>query len=218
MNPGDDFFQGTFGGFSQYLVEFMPYIIGSAVLIIAFIVFLNLYKPFARNKIKNIKTSGMTFMDIEQMRKAGLLSEEEYRNVRRKVGERELADARRKATLEEQAAILERARLDPDAARELLTPAELAIAQARRAAAEAGEAEPAGAARPPKLEPERPVLRPPRPSMKMPRVLEERRLAQAENQSAPASGEARKAGELEILLKKGAISREEYDRLKKYVK
>jgi uncharacterized membrane protein len=190
------------------LAQYLPYVIAALVIFILLVIFLMIYKPFARNKMKHIRPSGMTMGDIEKMRKEGLVSEEEYRKIRRKMSEREVGEVRAKANTEMQKALLDQAKVDPEAARQLWTPEELAQIEARQAAAGTKPAAPAQSSR------ERPTLRPVEPSMNMPRVAQERRRAEAPNQAGAPS----QPGELDLLLQKGAISPEEYERLKKFVK
>jgi hypothetical protein len=241
--------------------------IGATIALFFAIIVTMIVKGYFSRRVRNTTfDSGMSFMSIDAMRKQGLISEEEYKAIRRKVADRALADATPKEQSERERQLLKLAAIDPDAVRELL-PEEV------RARAAAKESEPEGeggkrtgtekltgpGARPAerkeldydydydydedkdkdkdKDKDENKInengLRsnaeelggeqaagdplggiaagPPPASMNMPRVAQSRRAAQAEGPSG-------KKSELDLLFEKGAISREEYERLKGFFK
>lgn len=62
----------------------------------------------------------MSMMDIDTMRKRGLVSEAEYKAIRHALAEREVDKERRRKQAERERAILAQVESDPDAARQLL--------------------------------------------------------------------------------------------------
>jgi len=234
MNGASDINNLTSDPFSTMVGLYYPYLIAAVVIVITLYIVMYIRRPMVRNKIHNTQVSGMTIGDIDRMRKEGLLSEEEFRRVRRKMSEREVSSMLNKTKLDAQSMILEAAKTDPSAALQLLTPEERAIVEARKkkAAAEAAQGEWPTDAHPTQAmgaaaRADQEAIRipiPPEPAMNMTRVVEERRRAQAAQELAEASNagqtpsEGGQAGELDVLLQKGAISQAEYDRLKKFFK
>ena len=246
---------------SHYFLDIMPWVLGVTISLMVLFIFWKFWRKVSDRKVRRTgQISGMQFQDIDRMKKQGVISEEEYRSIRRAMANREVQGMAERKKLEEEQQILERAEINPDALRQLLTPEQLAQADHPQAAAqprathEPARVEPiartpatstqlsAAPTRPPGAAPAQPVARqpatPPRPpgtakpkaqpqpqpSMNMPRVVQARQHpAQAQSQSkaqpkakSPAQPKAKPKGELELLLEKGAISPEEYKRLKKF--
>ena len=220
----------------DFIRPILPYLIAVTAVIVLVILILAT-KGFRR---KGGRGAELSMLTVDAMKKKGLLTKEEYEQVRKKTAERELERMRGTgAAGTKDLNVMQELVTDPDAVRKLLTPEELAVFEARqrlnkaeaaRQGPKASEilmgtpiqpspvqptpAQPAPAAR---REPEfitDPLeQRPPQPAMNMTPVVR----ANQEAAAAEAVGEP-KLGELELLLAKGAISQEEYARLKQFFK
>lgn len=245
--------------FSQLIgLQGMSDVVLWAVLITILMVFIFVgrfaLRSMVNKRVRGINEVGMTFMDIEKMKRTGLISDEELKEVRKRLAQRELAEhtADTKQGLSA-AQILATIEADPSTARQLLPPSS---ERARAAVAGLGHAHPeadselimprvpeplsppparksrASAEQPsePDAEPEyntdplyqpakaeaKPELHPQRPAPQ-PTAKQPLQHAGAPRVPAPAAP-PRKASsgkqlDIDTLLSKGLISRDEYDRL-----
>lgn len=201
------------GGESEILIWSL---FGAGIIICSIIYFIIWRRVLPGRNTQQQSVAGMHFTDVERMRKEGLISEEEYRSIKRKVAERTLAQTKAESDVARDRMILEQAAINPDAVRELIdakkaarkAEQEAAAPRQRPAATEATAGDPlAGLSR----EPAQGTA--PQPSMNNPRVVAEKQRAAADRATG---GEGN--SELDLLFEKGAISREEYERLKSFFK
>jgi hypothetical protein len=170
------------------IAQMLPWVFGATGLFILLFISLKVWRALFGKKVKSIGLeAGMKFQDIDTLRTKGLVSDEEYRNIRHALAKREMERTvtDREAELDRQ--LLQEVAVNPDAARKFLVSAE--------ATAKPGA--------------------PPPPAMNNPRVVQARKAAQTlsaegeeKSQSAPR--------DIDVLLAKGAITQEEYARLKKF--
>ncbi|MEN6626430.1 MAG: hypothetical protein ABFD69_09405 [Candidatus Sumerlaeia bacterium] len=217
----------------DYLTQWIPYVIGAVVLVIAFTV---LWGPIVKRNVRQQTFTGITVQDIDKMRREGLISEDEYKLIKHKAAERELDSMRQQTNADRERQILAEAVINPEAARKLLPP-DAAPETKPRPLQQPAPAPPAPAApesapapqatsdlfnwgdplagidivKEAPAPPDGGVTRPHPGKIKVPPP---QGFAPAP-QAAPAP---EPAGELEILLQKGAITREDYERLKSLIK
>lgn len=222
---------------STYLLDIMPWAIGVTVAFLLLFVFLKMWRRIVTKKVRRMGgVSGMQMQDADALKKKGLITPEEHRKIRQAMANREMERMSAQRRDEHERDILAQAEINPDAVVGLLTPEELQEGRARKAAAKSREVRSAPespttqapARRPARSEtPDRTrplpqaAKTPPEPAMNMPRVVQSRRKAVGPEQgkpAAPSEGQppAKAPGELEVLLEKGAISPEEYQRLKEF--
>ncbi len=180
-------------GDMEYMQMIRPAVMGT-VAVIALIIFAYILHSLSRRGSSGLPGS-MSFMDVEQMRKKGLISEQEYKHIRSKLAQRELERSKDQERIEKERGIIAQVEQNPALAHTLLTHEELEKVRAREA--QKGMQRPGGQAQPAAA-----------PSMNMPRVAQAR-------MEETTEGEKKKR-EIDILLEKGAITRDEYDRLKKF--
>lgn len=186
------------------VMNYVPWGIGLTLALAGLFVARLIFRSLINRRVRSIKDApAMSMMDIETMRKRGLVDETEFRAIRRALAESEIAKERRRLQAERDKFILAQIETDPEAAR-LLLPPELqgaggepqpAAAPARQAAARSMISAAAVATR---------AIPPAAPPQKKP-------------QSAPLAAPPRRLGELDVLLEKGAITLEEYDRLRAFM-
>lgn len=188
--------------------------------------FMRLYlRSSVNKKVRSIKGSpAMSMMDIDQMRKRGLVNDEEFKSIRHALAEREVHTERRRKQTERERAILAEVEHDPDAARKLLAP-ELQTAHRETRVAPAPPPEPQAtpaAQRPGRLQasptwPATPAGALSGNNNAAARVARPASSAAPEPAAAPSNGgNGDKPGDLDVLLDKGAITLEEYDRLRAF--
>lgn len=211
------------------MMRWMPWIIGACVAVLAVAL---LWGPIMKRNVQRQTFSGMTVQDIEKMRKDGLISEDEYKKIKHKTAERDLDSMRHETDAEREKQILAEAEFNPDAARKLLTPEVLAEAKQRSPIIKPAEPAPAPqpapiAAKPAAAKPTSDVFNWGDPLSGAGEHAQPKETpAPAVGVTHPAPGKiripppqpAQPIGELEILLQKGAISREDYERLKNLIK
>ena len=179
-----------------------------AILVLLFLMRLARGKSRHSESLPNL----MMFSDIEKMKKEGMISEEEYRRIRGRAAEKELARSKEEDRVEREISQLEKVRLNPDMARDLLSEEDLRRAAARKKELEAlrkGKARetelPTPEFEPGPVVPTKPASAPPSPPKTAP-------------PHAPASAApGNRMSELDILLEQGAISKTDYMRLKKII-
>ena len=198
----------------------IPWALLGTSALIALMIFWKIWKRTVSRKVRSIEDgSAMSMMDVDTLRKRGLISEEEYRRIRSTLASREVERTQKRQRQVKEQMLLSQVEKNPLAAYQLLDldgPAapEPPAPQSRPAAS------PNPASAPSPVEPRpRPAASAP-PSMNMPRVVQARneaRRAQAGSTSPNAPQEASaKPRDLDLLLEKGAITPEEYQRLKKF--
>lgn len=238
MNPVDLLFRDAD-------MRWLPIATIGLVVLIALTMLLKAY--FARRVKRQSGVQGMQYQDLDKMTKKGLVSPEEQSRIRQAMArqmtqrERELSEAERDRM------ILTEVEVNPEAAKKFLSAEQLARARKQTGQDPSFAPKPPEQPWPPELaEPETPPARPepppfeeglsdampweapatgpqekapppkkppkkpgqpqrPEPSMNMPRVVKARQ-------------EGAGQSDLDKLLAKGAISREEYDRLSKFLK
>lgn len=187
-------------GYTGYevVLQYVPWL---AVPAIALVVLLIVRKMVRRSVNRNVRAqgimSGMSMMDLDQMRRQGQLSDEEYKRVRQTLARKELERSRQRAQSGDPRDILAQIELNPDSARQFITPEPDPVATKPPAPAPPEEAAD-------DLVLEFPTAAPPQAARPKPA-------------SAPRPAQANPPRDIDILLKKGIISREEYDRLRKFV-
>jgi len=222
---------------SYYLIDIMPWALGTTVAFILLLIFWKMWRRIVTNKVRRMGgVSGMQMQDADALKKKGLITPEEHRKIRQSMANREMEHMSAQRRDEHEREILAQAEINPDAVVGLLTPEELREGRARKAAGKSRKGlvspEPPTAQVPARrlarLEtpdrthrPPPATNAPPEPAMNMPRVVQSRRKAVGREQgkpAAPTEGQppAKSPGELEVLLEKGAISPEEYKRLKEF--
>lgn len=254
------------------VTELLPFVVGGFVLLILWFISIKFWRAIFGRRVKSVAVeAGIQFGDIEAMRKRGLISDEEYKVIRRTMAERASERMAEEQRQSEERRIFAEAQVDPDAARKLLadapgTPKTPPLAQAspRAQAPPRVAPTPAPPPQPQPVQPARPASRfsdldlapsasaqaspppapppaepewptelgmmtvsgapaapapdsaAPTPSMNNPRVVRARNEARAAEAEAQGSEAAQKRRDIDVLLDKGAISREEYDRLRKF--
>lgn len=206
------------------------FFVGAVLAILALLFLLRLVRGKSRRS--ESRPNLMMFSDIEKMKKEGLISDEEYRRIRGRAAEKELARAKEEDRVEREISEIEKVRLNPDLARDLLSEEELRRAATRKKELEALRQ---GKARETEL---------PTPEFELGPVVQARRPTAATSPNPPVSpwsstppsnpappsspqkmptpGSAPAApgnrmSELDILLEQGAISKADYMRLKKII-
>jgi len=225
----------------DYIMEMLPWALGVFVALVLLFIFWKIWRAVVSNRVRKIQTAaGMQFSDIDRMRKTGGITEEEYKRIRQAMARQTMQAMEEQRRIEAERSIFERARMNPEAAREFLRTGSAApAADSGAAPGEAPATPPNLAATPDPTPPRKPLparpatapaaqpppRRAPTPSMNMPRVVQERRRAQAQvppestaNAEDRRAADAKAASELDVLLAKGAISKAEYDRLKQFFK
>lgn len=190
-------------------------------------------------KVHGISTIGMTFGDIDKMRKEGLISEQEYKEIRQKMARRELENQTGEKKKLNAAQILAAIEAEPELAKTLIGPG-----SERARAALANRTEP-GAAPAPAVAPAQKSHQPVEESTEAlepgldlddeyvtdPLYQAERQRSEAKIQQAPPAqpvprtqpirapqpkpkaGAGGKQLDIDSLLAQGLISKDEYDRL-----
>lgn len=204
------------------IARMLPWVIGATVAFIALFLTLKIWRAFFSRKVQSIGVeTGMRFQDIDSLRRKGLISEEEYKKIRRSLASQESERDTDEREAERTQALMREVAVNPDAARKFLTPEQLAEAQGS-----SRPAPPAASGAPPD-EPYPPAAVP--ASMNNPRVVRARNEYRAQTaagagapaaaSSAPNSATPAPAGkprDIDVLLAKGAITQEEYDRLRQF--
>jgi uncharacterized membrane protein len=229
---GEPSYLGKLGGFLNDNPEIFIWAVGAIFVAILLIIFTFIWRRIVAGRVRSQTTiPGMDFTDVERMRKEGLVNEEEYKTIKRKVAERTLAETRKDRQSAEDEMILRQAAVNPDAVRQFVAPetdegeAETARPAPATRPAPGRSAPPRPAQRPPAPTAETPgdplagltsagtPQTPPKPSMNMPRAAAEKQ----RSVGPPTPGDPATPGgksELDLLFEQGAISREEYERLK----
>ncbi|MCE5228971.1 hypothetical protein LLG95_05165 [bacterium] len=207
----------------DYMMRLLPWaMVGTVVGVLLIIVAKIMGKSVERRSREPF--TGMTVQDIDKMRRDGVISEEEYKKIRHKAAERELESMRQQNEAEQDRLILAEVELNPDAARKLLKPEQFAQqipAPIKPPAAQQPDisafdwGDPLATAEPPdavaraSARDDQPVSPEAKSTVTHPQPGKIR--------IPPPHLEPKKeepAGELELLLQKGAITREDYDRFK----
>ncbi len=197
-----------FLGLPPDVMEMLPLLLLATVAAFFIIIFIKIYAPFAARQVQNRQgVAGISMQDIERMRREGLISEDEFKQVRRKAAQRELEAGQKRQQIDLDRQILAEVEINPEAARKLLAPQQLTEAQPRDEAipptqpAAGPSSEPAKHPRPGRLRV------PPPPDLPAP--------AEEVDEIPDKSAGKR---DLDLLFEKGAISRAEYERLSKFIR
>ncbi len=196
---------------------------GFGVLLIVILFLLRLLIRSAVNKrVKSIHADGMGFMDVEQMRKKGLITEEEYKGVRKRLAERQLKQMKEQEESKKTVELLHAVEMNPELARTLIPIESKPNPPSLQSAAIKSPPSPSSSN--PSHSPS--PSSPPPPTFSTPSTAEQsseivtpgdplsdprylKKIA-----PSPASTEkSKKSKDLEDLFAKGLISREEYNRL-----
>jgi uncharacterized protein YutE (UPF0331/DUF86 family) len=181
----------------EIVYQYLPWIGLPLLGIVVLMIVRKMYKSSVNRKLRSMgMASGMSMMDIDQMAKKGMISPEEYRRIRHSLARHELDRTQQKLQSERERALIAQAEFDPEAARLLLAqnnpPAKPRPAIKHSAPQTApGGSSPGARLSPPPLGP--PIGAPTGP---------------------PAGTPPR---DIDILLKKGIITGEEYERMKKFI-
>lgn len=173
------------------------YVVG---VVFFFCLLLLLIKLFRSKSSASEQHNLMMFTDIEKMKNAGLIDEEEYRKIRSRAAHQELERSKEKERIERDLILVDQAKVNPDLAREMLTEEEIQSAAVHKKELEALRHHTAESPAGPQAQAQRPSP-PPAPKETPPATTPE----------APS-----RESELDTLLQKGAIGKEEYERLKKF--
>ena len=120
-------------GLPPEIAQFIPYALGVLAALILLLIFWNIWRSVVNRKVRGIGTgAGMRIQDLDGMRKKGMLTEEEFKQVRRAMANRELKSLEERQRVERERAIFQEMEINPEAARKLL-----ADAEARKQGAEA---------------------------------------------------------------------------------
>jgi len=188
---------------NQGFLENLPYVILVTVALIGLLIFRVVWKSMVTRKVRRLGLdSGMSMMEIDRMRKKGIIDETEYRRIRSALAHHEVARNEDQQRIAKERAIIAQIEANPELARELIEPRP---GERPRPPLNSAPPSPPQPGRPGALaEPSYPVGDPgqwPDP------------LARTPPPQAPAPPS--KPSDLDLLLAKGAISKEEYARLKK---
>jgi len=176
-------------------------------------------RALVNKRVKGVGVPGMSFGGIDQMKKKGMITEEEYKQIRRKLALRELERVQESEAGAEAGQMLRAIEVDPSLAKSLLPPS----SEVARAAM-AGLGNPGGAVeeapsrqedhqqtvQPAQVEPPSTVQGQPARQQPPPVALPAQ--VQGPPAQSPAGGSA-ETKELDTLFLKGLISKQEYDRL-----
>lgn len=174
----------------DYLLRVVPWVIGVSVLFILLFLSMKIWRAVFGSKVRSIGfETGMKFQDLDTMRKKGLLSEEEYQRARHSLARHETERTANEREMARTAQLMQEVAVNPEAARKFLTD-------------EPATAPTAGA-----------MPRAPQPAMNNPRVVQARNAART---APPEATTLNKPRDIDLLLEKGAITQEEYDRLRKF--
>lgn len=186
-------------GISSFLppavAMYLPYGIALTLALIALFLVRLVIRSMINKRVRSIRGApAMSMMDIDKMVKKGLLSEAETRALRHSLAQSEVDKERRRQQSEREKILLAQVAVDPEAARLLLNNDSVTDRKARPVlAAPANATTPAGTTAPRPS----PAAAPAKPAANAPAAV-----------GHPT--------DLDILLEKGAISREEYERLKSF--
>lgn len=181
-------------------------VLGTAALIVL-LVFWKIWKRMVTKKVQSIGDgSAMSMMDVDRLRKKGLVSEEEHRRIRSALASREVERTRKKQRQEQERMLLSQVEQNPLAAYQLLELDQQAPAPP------AARPRPVSPSAPPSAEEGKARQDASPPAMNMPRVVQ----ARNEALTPQAPGVSSKPRDIDMLLEKGAITPEEYQRLKKF--
>lgn len=201
---------------SNSFYEYLPWVLGGGAAIFVLLIILRIWIGMASRKVKKRGIPpGMSMMDADKMRQKGTITEEEYRKIRSALAHHELQAERDRERIEREREILARLETNPELARELIQPVpdgRRAVSE-RKATAQASGPVGAGSSAPPPAQSAPPRTTGPS-SMTPPRPVQPRPKAPAPNLDGDAPFKPR---DIDILFEKGAISFEEYQRLKKFV-
>lgn len=220
----------SFLDFLPVMKDILPWVAGVTIGLIVLLILKFFLRSSVSHKVRSIKDGpAMSMMDIDQMRKRGLVSEEEYRAIRHSLAGGEVERERRRLQAEREKTILAQVEKDPEAARLLLQ-----TGQQETPAKPAPKAQPAPQ-RPQQAQPQ------PRPQQPQPRPQPQaqpgdplagvqpgdplthptrivQRPAAPQPQPQPALQPKNQTSELDLLLQQGVISPEQYQRLKASLK
>lgn len=193
----------------EAVLNYLPYGIGLTVALVGLFILRLIFRSIINRRVRAIKDDpAMSMMDIDRMRKRGLVDETEYRAIRRALAESEIDKERRRQQAERDKLILAQVEHDPEAAKLLLSPEYQS---------------------PPAAPPPHPVAAPavkglaPRPALaatgapRSPRSAPQPVSAVPAPQAQPSAAPPRRLSDLDVLLEKGAITLEEYDRLRAFM-
>src|SRR5262245_33308331 len=111
----------------------LPWLIVATLILIFLIILMFLWRAISKNKRRlGGFESAMKFQDLDAMRKKGLLTDEEYKNVRQSLAKRELERGSTEANAERTRKLMMEVAVNPEAARKFLTPEQLAAAEQQR--------------------------------------------------------------------------------------
>jgi uncharacterized membrane protein len=178
------------------------------VLVVLFFFARLVIRSLVNKRVHSIETFTSGLLDLDSMRRKGMISEEEYKTMRKRVAERQLQQLNEQTASRNTMQVLTAIERNPSLAGKLLP--EVAQAAGTRGAGENRELP----STPPS--PEAPLLRKPPPSradvlpgdpLSDPRFVEQA--------APPRGGHRRKRPPLDLdsMLAKGLISKEEYERL-----
>ena len=188
--------------FSYLLGDFPDialWIIGFPVLALLLIFGRLALRSLVNRRVKATSTSSMGFGDLDEMRRTGLISDEEYKTMRSSIAHRAVDKHEAKDDGMGTEQMLAAIQADPSVAKAMITPgSQRARGPAAGAGREAGEAPP--------VSPELPASVPAGARQAQPADSEDR----IKESGILNSGDPR---ELDDLLAKELISQEEYDRL-----
>lgn len=200
-----------------------PWVAGASAVFVILFIFAKVWKATVSHKVANQTFTGMTVQDIDKMRRDGIISEAEYKTIRHKAAERELESLRHKEEAERERLILSEAAINPDAARKLLKPEQIQkppVAEPRidPVAPQAQQQE-----KPYKMfdwgDPLASVDESPTPAASAQHSASITHPQPGKIRVPPPQAEKTAAsGELELLLEKGVITREDYERFKAMAK
>src|SRR5262249_42227898 len=117
-------------GYLSYVKQLAPYLATVTIILVVMIV----WTIKTGKKIRKVKPGELTMLSVDEMKKKGLLTQEEFEKVRKRAAERELE--RIKAAGGSGGAqdllIMQEAMVNPDAVKKLMTPEEQALLEARK--------------------------------------------------------------------------------------
>ncbi|OPZ09165.1 MAG: hypothetical protein BWZ08_00640 [candidate division BRC1 bacterium ADurb.BinA292] len=105
----------------DYIMEMLPWALGVFVALVLLFIFWKIWRAVVSNRVRKIQTAaGMQFSDIDRMRKTGGITEEEYKRIRQAMARQTMQAMEEQRRIEAERSIFERARMNPEAAREFL--------------------------------------------------------------------------------------------------
>ena len=239
MNP----FAAIFGEgqAAETMAEFVPYALGIPVVIVVLIVFKIVWKMWVARSIRKQPptASGMILTDLDKLRVEGQIDEAEYKRIRRKMVERELAHTRNETQADFDKRIMTQVAYDPDAARQWIDPSQATAKTAGGGGAQGSrgdltnlteprDPQPADPAPPESTDRAREQIppKPTPPEQEVPnnkfRHLEpidrphpKPAAPQTNQKSSEQKPKTRKPMDIDVLLQKGLITPEEYERFRK---